>query len=125
MWKVAHALGADPRQVAGVAAVVAADHDHQVERVLVEQRDDGVLALLRRAADRVEGAEVRRQVGLAVAVRHRRAEHLADLQRLGHQHRRLVGAADALEIAVGIEAGGRDASEPRQERRRDRRRLRM
>ena len=29
----AHARRADPRQVAGVAAVVAADHDHQIERL--------------------------------------------------------------------------------------------
>ena len=34
-----HALGADAGEVAGVAAVVAADHDHQIERLLVEQRD--------------------------------------------------------------------------------------
>ena len=54
-----HALRADPRQVAGVAAVVAAHDQHQVERLLVEQRDDRVLPLLRGAADRVERAEMR------------------------------------------------------------------
>jgi hypothetical protein len=48
-------LRADSRQVAGVAAVVAADDDHQVQRAGVEQGDHGVLAFLRRAADRVEG----------------------------------------------------------------------
>ena len=57
-----HAVGADPRQVAGVAAVVAADRRRiRSSGSLVEQRDDGVLALLRRAADRVERAEARGQ----------------------------------------------------------------
>ena len=37
---------------------------------------------------------------VAVAVEHRRLQHVADLQRLRHQHRRLVGEADA--------AAGRD-----------------
>ena len=44
------------------------------------------------------------QLGVAVAVAHRLPEHLADLQRLRAEHRRLVGAADALQVHVGIEA---------------------
>ena len=46
---------------------------------------------------------------------HGRAEHLADLQRFGHQHRRLIGAADALQIDVGIEARRARRPEPRDE----------
>ena len=61
MWNVGDAIRADPREIAGIAAVVAAHDQHQIERLLVEQRDDGVLALLRGAADRVEGAEVLRR----------------------------------------------------------------
>ena len=52
---------------------------------------------------------------VAVAVAHGAAEHLADLQRLRAQHRRLVGAADPLEMQVGIEPGGDGALEGRQE----------
>ena len=103
-------IGADPGEVAGVAAVVAPDDDHQVERLrplgrVVEQRDDRVLALLRRAADGVERAEVAGELGLSVPVRHRRPQHFADLERLGHEHGRLVGAADPIEVAIGIEPG--------------------
>ena len=54
--------GADARQVAGIAAVVAADHDHQVDRPVREQRDDRVLPILRGAADRVERLEMGGQV---------------------------------------------------------------
>ena len=32
-------------------------------------------------------------------------EHLADFERLGHQHRRLIRAPDAGEVAVRVEAG--------------------
>ena len=52
---------ADPREIAGIAAVVAADHDHRSSGVLAQQRDDGVLAVLRRAADGVERLEARRR----------------------------------------------------------------
>ena len=60
---------------------------------------------------------MRGDAGVAVAIAHRLPEHLADLQRLRHQHRRLVGAADAREIDVGIEAGGRRLLEAREKRR--------
>ena len=42
----------------------------------------------------------------AVAIRDGRAEHLADFQRLRHQHRRLVGAPDTDQVDVGIETRG-------------------
>ncbi len=56
-----HAIGADPGEVAGVAAVVAADHQHQIDRLGVEQGQHRVLTLLRRAADGVEGPVALRQ----------------------------------------------------------------
>ena len=59
------------------------------------------------------------QLGVAVAVAHRRAEHLADLQRLRAEHRRLVGAADALrDRGSGSNPGDGGVLEARQERRR-------
>ena len=88
---------------------------------LGQQLDHGVLAVLRGAADRVERAIARRQVCVAVPIAHRRAEHVADLQRLRHQHRRLVGEADALEVHIRIEAG-RDAARNRARKPRGRRR---
>src|SRR5205814_5040699 len=42
---------------------------------------------------------------LAVAVDDGLAQHLLDLEALAHQHRRLVGEADAGEVALGVEAG--------------------
>ena len=51
------------------------------------------------------------ELGLAPALAHRRAQHLLDLQALGHQHRRLVREADALQVALGIEAGARRLAE--------------
>ena len=113
MWYVGTLCGADPGEVAGVAAVVAADHDHQIQRVAAQQRQHGVLPILGGAADRVEGPEVVAQPLDAVAIEHRAPELSPISQRLGHQHRRLIGEADALQIAVGIEAGRDARSEPR------------
>ena len=110
----------------GVAAVVAADHDHQVERLARRAARSTASCRSCVALQIVSNArKCAASVAVAVAVRHRRAEHLADLQRLGHQHRRLVGAADALEVDGRVEAGRRDRAEAGQERRRDRRRWRM
>ena len=50
---------ADAGEIDGVAAVIAADDDHQVDGLLAQQRDDGVLPVLRGAADRVERLVVR------------------------------------------------------------------
>ena len=49
----------DPRQIARVAAVVSPDHDHEIDRRVAQQGDHGILAILRRTADRVERLEVR------------------------------------------------------------------
>ena len=111
MWKVGDPVRADPRQIAGVAAVVAADRRPPGRAAASSsRRDDRVLALLGGAADRVERAEARRQLGLAVPVDHRLPEHLADLQRLAHQHRRLVGAADRARGARSGSKPGETAS---------------
>ena len=56
--KRAHPLRTDSGQIAGIAAVVAAHHEHQIQRLLVEQRDDRVLPFLGCAADGVEGPEM-------------------------------------------------------------------
>ena len=45
------------------------------------------------------------QLRLAVPFPHRRAEHLADLQRFGLEHRRLIGQPMRCQVDVGIEAG--------------------
>ena len=74
-------------------------------RVVGQHPLDGVLPVLRGAADGVEGAEALGDAGLAVAGANRLAEHLADRERLAAEHRRLVGAADPLEVQVGVEAG--------------------
>ena len=58
-----------------------------------------------------------RQLGLAVAIGHRTAEHLANPQRFGHQHRRLICAADFREVTRWIESGRDGVSKPRDERR--------
>ena len=68
-----HARRAHARQRLRVAAVVAADDDHHVEVAGVEHRVHGVLAILGRRADRVEGAEVMREAVLADAIAHRGA----------------------------------------------------
>ena len=109
-------LGADASERLGVAAVVAADHDHQVEAALGEHLLHGVLAVLGRRADRVEGAEARVELGLAPARAHRGTQQLLDLEALRHQHRRLVGEPDLLQIALGVEAGAGRRGEALDER---------
>ena len=99
------ARGADARQRLRVAAVVAADHDHQVQAAFVQHAEHGVLAVLGGRADGVHGTEALRGLLLPVAVLHGAAQHLLDLQALAHQHGRLVGEADAGQVAPGIEAG--------------------
>ena len=100
-----HPAAADAGQVAGVAAVVAADYHHQVQRVLVEQMYHRILPVLGGAADGIEGPETLRQLGVAKARPHRVAEHLADRQGLRAEHGRLVRTPDALQMPVWIEAG--------------------
>ena len=115
--------GADRRQVAGVAAVVAADHDHQAGPVLVEQREDRVLALLRRAADRVERPEARATVRPR---RSGRASPAAASPPISSDSliSIVVWFAQPMRArcAVGIEPGRHGLAEAREKRRRGRRR---
>ena len=101
-----HPLGAERGEGDRVARVVAAEHEHHVER-LAEQLVHGVLPVLRRAADRVERAEVRRAVLLAARARHRPPHLLADRERLPREHRRLVGDADAAQVHRRVELRAR------------------
>jgi hypothetical protein len=107
---------ADPRQVLGVAAVVAADDEHQVEVLLVEQLHDGILSILRRAADRVERPEMIGERLVAIPVPHRPPEELLDLERFRHQHGGLVRETDADQVPRRIEARGHRVPEPLQQR---------
>src|SRR5436190_21199648 len=103
-------LVADGREVGRVARVVAADHDHEIER-LGDELEHGVLPLLGRRTDRVEGAEMLPEGLGTPASRHAFGDFRRDGERFARQHRRLVGDADALQVAVGIEAWGHLARE--------------
>ncbi len=98
-----HPVRAHPRKVAGVAAVQATDHYHQINRLLGEQSEDRILSVLGRAADGIERAETKGKLDISVAVAHGRPEHFPDLERLRTEHRRLVGATHALQVTVRIE----------------------
>ncbi len=71
MWNVGTFSAQMRAKIAGIAAVIAADDDHQVDRLVLQQRDDRVLPVLGGAADGVERAEPRRELLGAVAVGHR------------------------------------------------------
>src|SRR5215211_746162 len=99
-----HPLVSDDRQVVRVRGVVPPDNDHDVQWVL-EEPEEGVLPILGRRADGVEELEVLLDVLGPVALGHRLPELLAHGQRLAHEHRGLVGDANAPEVLLGIEAG--------------------
>src|SRR5882762_435385 len=96
-------LAADGREMRGVARVVAADHHHQIER-LGDQLEHGILPFLRSRADRVERAEMFAESLGAPAPRHALPHLTGDGERFAREHRGLIGDADALQVAVGIEA---------------------
>src|SRR5213594_3684165 len=52
-------------------SIPPADGDHQIDRLVPEQRDDGILAILSGAADRVERLVALRESGVAVPAAHR------------------------------------------------------
>ncbi len=81
----------------------------------MQQRDDSVLAILRGAADGIERLIAIDRLRGAEAIHHRLPNQFSHLQRLGHQHRRLVGEANVLQIALGIEPRRRRLDEVRQE----------
>ena len=99
-----------------VAAVVAADDDHQVDRPSGAARRPRPADPAWRCKSCRRPESARPAPSVAVPLEHRRSQHLADRQRLGHQHRRLVGEADALQVAIGIEARRGGRREPLQKR---------
>jgi len=100
-----HTLGADPGQIAGVAAVVAPKDDHQVERPLAEQLEDGVLPVLRRAADGVLHAEAPLRILFAVFFDERSAETRRDFDQW---HPWRIDAEGAIALALAAESRGRE-----------------
>ena len=56
-----------------------------------------------------------RELDVSVPVSHGCPEHLSDLERFGAEHRRLVGAAHALQVDVRIESRRGGALEALQE----------
>ncbi len=100
----------DDRQVVGVRGVVAADRDHDVQRML-QKREESVLPVLSSRADGVEELEMITQVLRPVTLRHRLPKLLANGQRLTHEHRGLVGDTYPLEVLVRVEAGGHAVAE--------------
>ena len=88
-----------------VAAVVAADDEQQVHLLDAEHLGKRVLPFLRRAANRVDLAEMLVEILAAVAVDHGLLEAALHFLGLALHHRGLVGHADGDEMLVGIEAG--------------------
>ncbi len=114
--KGANAFGVDQGgQMAGVARVVPADHDHHIQG-LVDQLEDRVLPFLRRRADRVEGAEMIGKGGASVAALHAFAELLRDGERFAGEHRRLIRDADLPQVGDEVETRGGRARELLQRR---------
>ena len=110
--KGANLFGADRSERYGIARVVPTDHHHDVKR-LGEQLHDSVLPLLRRAADRVERAEVRGRVVIPVGPGHRCSDFGADRERFLREHRRLVSDPDFFEMALRIEPRRDGVGKPR------------
>src|SRR6478609_236405 len=78
--KGADTFRTESRQRESVARVVTPDDDHHIER-LPQQLDDGVLALLGGAADRIESTEVFPRVFHPVGARHRLSDQFSNGQR--------------------------------------------
>ena len=98
--ELAHAR--DPRRVDHRRRAASVGSDRTLSHDVTARRD--IEMHLRRAADRLERPVVAGQRRGAVPIDHRPPNHLADLDRFGHQHRRLIGEAYALEVAVRIES---------------------
>ena len=92
-------------EVRGVRAVVAAHYQKEVEG-FIEELEQGVLPVLRGAADGVEIPEVCGASGVALG--HALAEEVLDRLGLAAEHRCLIRHADALQVEEGIKsrAGG-------------------
>ena len=93
------------REIVCIAAVVSADHDHQIHTRFFELAHR-ILAVLCGAANRVERIKALGHFLRAVSLVHGDAKHFGDLERFGTEHRGLVGETDALQMQVGIETAG-------------------
>ena len=107
-------LFADFDEVGGVGAVVTADDEEDVEGLL-EEFEEGVLALLGGTADGVEDLEVGGADRGAVAIEDGLLEAALDFLGFGFEHGGLVGDADATEMEVGVKALREAAFEAGQE----------
>ena len=98
----------------------------EVERLLVEQRRHGVLAILRGAADRVEGAEADGELGRRRSDRASRARNISPISS-DSELSIVVWFAQPIrcEIAIRIEAGRDRRARSGRETRRDQRPPRM
>jgi hypothetical protein len=110
-----HALGAQRGERDGIARVVAADDDHDVQR-LREELAHGVLALLRRAADRVERPKILLASRRAARALDGPTDFLTDRERFAREHRRLVRHADATQVQIGVETRRRRVRETSEQR---------
>ena len=90
----------DLDEVGGIRAVIATDDDHQVHRV-AKHFKQRVLALLGRAADRVEHLECR---VVAIALMNRIPDTALDLLGLALEHGGLICDADPGEMLVRIKS---------------------
>src|SRR6266545_5369984 len=95
-------LVADGREMGRVARVVAADHDHQIER-LGDQLEHGILPFLRRRTDRVESTEMLAEGFGAPAPRHALSHLTGDGERFSREHRGLIGHTYTPQVVVRIE----------------------
>lgn len=92
-------LFADFREVRRVGTIITSEDYKKIER-FVQELEEGILAFLRRATDRVEKTEVHR---LAVAGCDRSANAPLDFLSLAAEHGGLICDADPLKIDVWIE----------------------
>jgi hypothetical protein len=97
-------------EVRGVGGIVAADDDEEVER-FGEEFLEGVLTVLRGAADGIEESEMLGELVGAVASGDGATDAALDLFGLAAEHGGLVGDADCLEVDIGVEAIGIGALE--------------
>ena len=107
-------LFADFDEVGGIGAVVTADDEEDVEGLL-EEFEEGVLALLGGAADGVENLEVGGADRGAVAIEDGLLEAALDFLGFGLEHGGLIGDADATEMEVRVKALREATSEAGQE----------
>ena len=89
-------------QVRCIGAVVPADDEHGIQRFL-QQGKQGILPVLRSAADGIEHVEA----GIvSIPLHHGGAEDILNLRRLRFQHRGLIRKPDFRQMRIGVKAFG-------------------